>query len=498
MKKSANSNSDFDFGVLDVETTPIRAGEFPRVLFWGFANSKGYFRFDTTRKLLNFLKKCNRHVIFHHTNFDILMLLLENAPVRIYRTHAQRIILSRLFQHTLKNSYALFPAKLENILRLFGKSKTGLHNLDKRNFEDTADALECFLKFDAIFERVLGVSILRSNTLSGAVFRAAQKQVGPMPTETRFLESYRGGRTDVFNTEVHPAVSCFDINSSYPKSVLECEPTETLLELTVDCREFYAPFFDADTTEKLVFPNGKFRTWIFESNLERIRADGLKAKIKIRSRAKLDFAWLYNLKPFIQKLYDLKSNAENDALRECAKLGLNSFYGRIGLKPEFEVCRVLDYKPDFDEVTIFPLGKRRFLCFWNVVKLNTKSNYAFASFITDNARARLFNALRRVNAIYCDTDSVFTLDAGAVSKLDIGPKCGQWACKGQGAFQAFAPKDYVFDNTVRIKGGIEKTQWTLKMLAAGLPPRLITRHRLDATDGKRIPRPDGWTEPILR
>jgi len=518
------------YGIIDVETTFIREGEFPKTLFWGYADETGYKSFPTTARLLQFLRRTEPRIILHHSNFDILQLLLDGAPIGISRTHNSRLIRCKLFKQNLLNSYSVFPLPLASIFECFGFKKSPLtctnHNtrknendtertlrerdsescpscrqaLQKRNYEDCIDGLSSFLSMDALFSKLIGISPLERGTIAGTSFAAAQECGGKMPIDLQYLESYRGGRVEVFNTNKVTADK-YDINSSYPFAFLECPKKDDLLCVRVDTKDYHCPLFDASIDDSLVFPNGSFVSWVYRSNLERyLETNWSDTTIKILKRKTIDFAWLRAVVPLIEKLYRKKHESKvkgDKAVETAAKLLLNSIYGRIGLKGESERCRILDYYPDKDDSTVFPLGKNRFLCFDTVFR-ETKSNFPFAAFITDNARARLYRAFVGSKAYYGDTDSVITPKGKPYFQKheDCGTEIGEWKFEGREIFKANNVKDYFWGEEEVRKGGAGFTQWTLKTMAHGKHPRKIVRQRISEMR-KRVTTFNGETLPLV-
>lgn len=519
------------FAVIDVETTMIRDGEYPRTLFWGFADANRYERFESTAAFLKFLRREPPTTLLHHSNFDVLQLLLDGAKVQIKRTHNARLIRCGLYKHELLNSFSVFPLPLAQIFDCFGFQKSPLtcnkhaepkreeteHErnrrikaseqcrecgrfLAKRNYDDCRDGLTSFLRMDETFLRLVGVSPLERGTIAGTSFRAAQMCAGAkLPIDERFLESYRGGRVEVFNTSLFERAHKYDINSSYPYSFIDCPERDELLQIDVRTEDYYCPFFDALVADTLLFPNGTFQSWVFRSNMERYLEDSwTKTSVRIRKRIKIDFSWLKAVVPLVEKLYRLKNESKekgNTAVETACKLLLNSLYGRIGLRGESERCRILDYFPDGLETTVFRLGPRRYLVFDTVYR-ETKSNFPFAAFITDNARARLYRAFVGGAALYGDTDSVIT--AGRTnffnSRSAVGGSIGQWKFEGQAPFQAINVKDYLWGEDEIRKGGDGYVQWTLKTFASGKRPREINRERISELR-KRVTTFNGETLP---
>lgn len=471
----------------------LKHGERPKTKFWGFYDGEKYRRFNQSKDLLKYLRQCEPLNLLHHANFDVIQLLIDGAKVQILKSHNGRLIKCKLYEHILTNTFSCFPISLGSIFKAFGYQKTDLGKLAKRNYDDCVLGLDCFLKMDSIFESLIGVSPLVKGTIAATGFGAAEICAGKMPKDLRFLESYRGGRVEVFNTN---EMSCgkFDINSSYPTSILQCPTTDRLMRLRVKTKDWFCPFFKADESEMLLFPNGEFETWIYESNLEKyILPNCEKTSVKVLEKHPIDFEWLNNLKQLIEKLYELKQK-ETGGIRLVCKFGLNSLYGRIGLKGESERARVLDYPVDGDDITCSYIGKNRWIVF-DKIERESRSNFPFASFITDNARARLYQSFVKNKAIYGDTDSVFTVLPKKSFNGIIGHKCGDWTFEKRAILKAQNIKDYMFDDEETRKGGSDSLTWSLKQFASGKNVQAVHRERRTGLR-KRLVLPNGDTTPL--
>lgn len=481
--------------VADVETSQITEGELPRTKFWGFFDGATYRRFKTTAEFCKFLRQSQEaFLILHHSNFDVIQLLVDGAEVEIVKSHNGKLIVSSYRGQTFLNSYAVFPVSLGSIFSAFGYEKTALTNLAKRNYEDCVNGLECFLKLDAAFETVAGVSAIHSHTIASAAFRAAEKVAGRLPKCLQLENAYRGGRVDAFDLRKHDA-SYFDINSSYPFSIMDAPTKSKLLRVRVTTRDWHCPFFDADERERLLFPNGTFETWIYSDVLERYVLPYAEAtRVKIVERFPVaSLSWFAPIKPLIANVYRLKQDhaATKDAVYMACKLFLNSLYGRIGLRGERETARFMDSIPNKDDVTFYKIGKR-FLVFAKVYE-EPRSNFPLAAYVTDNARGRLFQGIKRSGALYVDTDSIYTERRRL--GLRVGAALGEWKFEDRQPFQALNVKDYVFGKHEVLKGGSEFTEWTLKRFASGKTPRLVARERQTELQKRRV-LPSGATEPI--
>lgn len=495
------------YAVLDCETTLLEHGKRPNTLFWGLATETGgYRRFESTKHLSIFLHsehKSDPLHILHHSNFDVIQLLLDGVQsLNILRSHNGKLILSKWGEHLLMNSHAMFPVGLATLFSAFGHKKTPLADLEKRNYDDCVLALDIFLRMDDIFQELVNESPLSRHTVAATSFHAAERFAGKMPKDLRFVEAYRGGRCEVFNTGEWCA-NKFDINSSYSRSFMEAPEIGQLMLIEVDSDCWHGPFADIDEADRLLFPAGKFRTWIYQDVFERYIEPHWRGSFVIREKHTIDLSWLKRVAQLIDKLYKLKCESDG-GLREVCKFLLNSMYGRIGLKGVTERCRILPYIPDGDDITACQLGDYGKFIVWDKRQIVPRSNYPMAAYITDNARGRLYSEIKRTDPIYTDTDSLFIrspmfrggIDPGLFPS-DEGKGLGQWKYEGTDIFRANNLKDYFWSGERMLKGGERNMQWTLKRMAKGQGADLVEKE-FSLELRKRILRSDGTTEPIRK
>lgn len=479
------------YAILDYETSLLKDGECPRTKFIGLYDGVTYRTFKRTFDLTRYLRGADRMTLLHHGNFDVLQMLVDGAQVKITKSHGAKIIRSEAYGHTMLNTHAIFPVALSRIFAAFGHKKTSLARLGKRNYEDCVWGLGDCLALASEVEEICGVNPLTRGTMASTGMRACELVAGKMPQENRFESAFRGGRVEMFWGGEWLARK-FDINSSYPFSILDVPPTITLRHVWVKVSDFWCPFFTETIKDKLVFPNGTFTTWIFDDVFERyIEPYVDKACVRTISKHKIRTEWLQGIKPLIQSVYNLKQTSKG-ARREAAKLFVNAVYGRFGLRGEHETPIFARNVAASDDLVYFPLGRGRYLSFKTMFR-PTRHNFAFAAYITDNARARLYKAFAKNGGLYGDTDSVFTVQPFAENE---GTACGDWKNEGKHNLKLTGLKDYRWKNRFVIKGGKHHFQWTLKQFAAGETVKEITRTRgLPVT--KRRCHADGSTTPLI-
>lgn len=495
--------------VADVETTLMRDGERPSTLFWGLAidgDPEEYRSFATTAKFWNFLIRYPETLcVYSHHDYDMIQALVDGAPIKIHDVRGARILRSTIGKHEWRNSHALFPTSLKEILNACGFAKPSLDDIGARNRADTVDALSAFKLCDQKYEALWGVRCLGAQKLTAAscAFAAAQNVAGKLPIHRFDREYYRGGRVEAFRVFNCGSADLWDINSSYPYSFLDAPERDTLVIADVRVEgDGPSPLCEISAdSDKLMFPAGRFRTAFWASSYERyIRPHGAVKEIRIEKAIPCDLSWICALKDTIRAAYDQRLGAKargDGAFAYAAKIGLNSIYGRLGLKGSREIAVVASNVPEGEDVTYYRLPGGRFLTFKEIFS-KTAANYLFAGFVTCNARARLYDGIMRAQGecFYCDTDSVY-LKAGTEFPMAKGPGCGQWKYEGTDTLSVESVKDYTFGSKNVRKGGADQFQWTIRRAVAGKSVAQVVKERRSTYD-KRDVLYDGSTVPVYR
>lgn len=496
--------------MVDVETTMLRDGEAPRTKFWGLAlDGEGYRRFKTTRSLWRYLSSREGLLLYHHHDFDPLQALSDGAPLTISDMRGSRILRSRgPAGIEWRNSYALFEAPLASILAACGFEKPGLEDLEARNRADTVDALEALQLLGARWEKLWGVNPIggRHLTAAGVTFAAAQKVAGPLPRHYGHRESYRGGRVEAFRLGDCGEAESWDVGSSYPFAFVDLPRRDTLYKVRVDVEPTGIPPFALHQSPaerkrggKLLFPGGCFTSWVWGSSYERYirpHATGINS-LEIVDRERCDFTWLRRVGSLMHAAYAARKRckaAGDEPGAYALKIGLNSIYGRLGMKPVRQFVKLAAKLPAGD-VGYKRLPDGRFLTFCETPS-RPAVNYLFASAVTCNARARLWQALVTSKApVYCDTDSVYCAPGGFSEAVNRGTGLGEWALGGRGKLRVFGAKDYTFRGERKLKGGRRSYTWTIRqLLKAGVVRETC---RIQQTDyDKRVVLSNGTTAPL--
>ena len=532
-------------GVVDVETTRLRPGVRPRTRFWGLALEGGeYHRYETTRDLMEALAKYPDLRVYNHHDYDPCQAIVDRYIPDDLFMRGGRILRCKLGGAVWSNSHALFPDKLSKILEACGSQKLPLacsdhsckqpgHRLDprpkkcpecksfggshdfydscgpcreslsERNRSDCIDALSAFLRLGREYFAECGVDPVRDGltTAASAAFKAAEMAAGPLPVDLRHREAYRGGRTEAFYVHPRPVeADSYDINSSYPAAFVDLPEFDWLLHCRVQVTKDDAPrpfFRENDREEGLIFPAGRFETWFTASNYERYYSQhsGIK-RVEVLSKVPVDLRWLKRLAPMISRLFRKRQECEDrPALKYALKIFLNSIYGRLGMRPVRIETKRMSRVPDRGEVTsFFELGRHDYLTFSERYTV-PKANYPMAAAITDNARARLYDGMRRIPTLYGDTDSIYA-PKGSKFPLPLGTGLGQWKYEKTGSLRIRTVKDYEFAGESHRKGGGRNTQWTIRLALAKRPPLRIDKRRKKRYSKRRV-RGNGTTSPLV-
>lgn len=268
---------------------------------------------------------------------------------------------------------------------------------------------------------------------------------------------YFGGRTEVFR-KGGQGLSYYDINSSYPRAMLEDMPGGVVknygpkkgpkdferlsrdaigfIECDVEIPETcYLPPLPhrAEKTRKLLFPVGKFHgVWSY-AELQLLNDPLVNGKITSVTRS----VW-YGRQTlffdFVKELYafrDKEAPTYDEGLALISKLMMNSLYGKFGMNEDRREILLLKKEETVPEGATFPRhldGEEDLLSRVCYVEKRVSPPYIIpqiSAHITALARVRLWNfmaeILRRGGKLYyCDTDSIITdLDDLPVSS-DLG------------------------------------------------------------------------------
>lgn len=315
--------------------------------------------------------------------------------------------------------------------------------------------------------------------------------------------AYYGGRVEVFR-ERHEsslegnelgALNYGDVNSMYPWAMLGAIPTDLsfvrsghidlktlagylgFVECTVRIpTSCYLPPLPHRVRNKLVFPVGTFKgTWTTEelALVEKVNGEIVSIDRSIWFRGAEVF------KHYVTHWYkfrDKKAPGYSLALDMCAKLFLNSLYGKFGMNSEREKLWFFPTDEEFDEHDLTPISEPAMGAYKEITV--SSPPYVIphiAAWVTSKSRARLWSLMwgflqAGYRIYYCDTDSIIT-DAPIESSTALGDL--KLECQVKSA-RFVAPKMYYIerlDNTEFVKA---------KGFSGGFGAKGLTRAEFDA------------------
>ncbi len=242
------------------------------------------------------------------------------------------------------------------------------------------------------------------------------------------FKAYYGGRTEAFSRGLIKDYNYYDFNSLYPdvmrnkfpnpnakrityKNNLEyIKKYEGVSDVDVFCPDMKYPFLPYRTKDKLMFPVGKFRGWHSHVELRKCLTLGYKI-LKVYKT----YYYKYDCEPFkdyVSDNYKLRKKfvKEKNPMEQVVKLLMNSLYGKFGQK----FIDRDEWQP-FNH-TLEELNKLKFFerhgDFIRIKKDFTEPSAfcipIWALYVTAYGRIKIYDAVKKSDAIYCDTDSIVT------------------------------------------------------------------------------------------
>lgn len=328
-------------------------------------------------------------------------------------------------------------------------------------------------------------------------------------------EAYYGGRTQVIKepTKVYENVVCYDANSLYPSVMLNNEypcPKHHYIEhpsisklmrtlarndrlvianLMLNGENSNVQFLPStDELGRRNYTEKTFNGWLCEPE---IKAAIERGWIVESVENLYSFEPISPFKDFVNFFYNLRKEYQknNDNREAFCKLILNSLYGKFGQK---DIRNRIENKELIDEITLS--GEEWYLDYdlknWDhfqgvylmeimPTKMCENTFAPIAAFVTSYARVFLQEVIENTDAIYCDTDSIFTTKSEEEINriIPLGNELNQWKKEGENApyMRFWEPKVYQkFDEnmeTILVKhkganrsdGDLTKTQYAEMM-----------------------------------
>lgn len=450
------------FAVIDIESKDGESQNagFTRPFLVGFYEGNSYLAFTGPNCVENcveyILDRRNDGMIYYAHNggsFDWLHFLPrlrhKNLELMVIASSIQLMRVKsddKKKGFTFLDSLKLAPLSLDKFCKAMNVAEKKQKDFDLNLHEDNPlwqvyNRLDCvalydsLVKFYDVVESIGGeVGITTASTAMKTYRRRYQKE--PIYRHVKhhdfFRESYYGGRVERF-TESGTNLLYYDINSSYPASMLEPMPVGELstvigrpsLQKTAGSCGFvkasvyvpegtYIPVLPIRLGGKLVFPTGHFNgIW---TNIELDAAEKAGATVTYH-----ESIWI-KAKPIfgemITRLYEMRdvSKPDYDKGRSLiAKLLCNSLYGKFGMSHEREKIFYLGDTLGLNDIPEGAIASRP----------NDPDNVVWyyddevdapyiipqiSAWITALSRLRLYNIMLESHAngtlSYCDTDAV--------------------------------------------------------------------------------------------
>lgn len=309
----------------------------------------------------------------------------------------------------------------------------------------------------------------RRNDLKGYIKKT------PLEDYKKIINAYYGGRCEAFSRGniSRRGYRLYDVRSMYPSVMLEglypdpnymrfrkegkkrfIEEFEGVTNCVLSAPKMRYPFLPCRIGTKLCFPTGVIEGWY--------------THVELRKAFKLGYKLLYlkeqyyfsrdckPFKSFIQRHYNARMKYEkekNTGMAYFEKISMNGLYGKFGERPEREEAIPKD------EITLDMIEKKGLTIGSNADYMFLKRSLSddetpehqipiLAIYTTAFGRIKLYDFIVKYEAIYCDTDSIFTRhvipDLGVLGTL-----------KYEGDILTgiiIKPKMYIIGKVIKVKG----------------------------------------------
>lgn len=411
----------------------------------------------------------NPIVICHNLEYDLVNEFGDDYAWLGLNYLKGRLISAKLGNVTFRDSLNHFKMRLSELGESFGIEKLKMDINDPEYV--TQDATICLRSM--CFARDY---IARLGGRQGATSGSSALSIWRHITEDEFLfgpidnafyrSGYYGGRVELFRKRSEGKIVGFDINSMYPYSMLNDYP-ETLMDdprmtkfkgmaevtITIPRDRLVAPLpYRTPANKQLIYPVGTIRgTWTYDE----IRyAESLGSKVQKVHKACGGSSLCRPFDDYVLPLYQARKESKNPAERLMLKIMLNSLYGKIAAKSTVTrtVSRhtLMQNNPARVEDVKWINEHRGLLDYCSPPQPHI--NVMWGSMITAYSRLTLLKWLDMVppeKLIYCDTDSIYTLD----HELPVSDGLGQLKREKEARIMVcHQPKTYQQDNQFVAKG----------------------------------------------
>lgn len=305
-----------------------------------------------------------------------------------------------------KDSTDVFYASLD-ILRNYNEQDCLILYQAIRTFESVLESLGGRL------ERTIASTALH-------LFRRAYLTVD-IPTSEKVNEigrkAYVASRVEDYSRATGP-VNYYDINSSFPHSMLEPQPGKLrcfrkrlvesepcyLAELTISVPNCHIPPlpYRSERTGRVFFPFGVWRSWFDSADVRLLLGTGGSIE-QVHNVAY--FHPFTDLQRYASELYRMRRDSKDAAFRIVTKYLLNSLYGKFAERPEKQCLAIRPSKIDRGSMVMIRPGV--WLC--SETKDVPHAHVPISAHITSIGRAALTGHMYRAKTVhYVDCDSVLT------------------------------------------------------------------------------------------
>ena len=530
MKKYSSSNvyeNRIKYGAFDVETRGL-GGDLLSISY-GTEDSEIVFDDspDMIPRFIDYISNYSKPYIWyaHNAQYDwryIIPYLLKNDYHLEFNLRSERDIFEIkiiLFDDEskikskkiiMRDSYAIWPFSLKELALKFSpdflKKEIDIKNFDAKNLDhikyakrDVEILLHALPNLNKNLKKIFSVAF--SGTVAGTALRAWQKTI----PRKKYYDSFKSGTIEdfirkgyygglVFLTDTHVHKNCYtyDINSSYPFSMLEFGVPYGKIRKTDTYDNRKMGMFRACVTAppKLQIPilasrdeKGRMR-WrggtfegVFTSS-ELIFASKHGYSI---NEIYEGYEWnqiCFPFENFISHCRDIRRQNKGQPLEILAKLMQNSLYGKFGVKRERPEILVNDGNTN-SLIGAIPYDDEGYLYVIKKYYDDMLCAPHWAAFITAHARIRLLHTIYSVvgveHTIYGDTDSI-TVDSDTYP-IPCSDAYGDFKLeKKWESFQALAPKFYIG----KLQGG------EIKITAKGIPKNYEKISEIDSVSVDNI------------
>lgn len=377
------------------------------------------------------------------------------------------------------DSFNLLPTSVKKLGEILGLQKGELgHNYESDATKIHDDINYCIRDCEIVYKSLAKMFAdlepsFTIGSLSLKLFRSKYltNSIKIDPAADQFFEALYGGRTEAFRLGECNA-SVYDINSAYPYVMKEKtfidpgslrtikNPPHELVEKIMRVGEGFInatvyvepteklPALPFRTNDRLIFPCGEFAgSWTFPEIKNAIAHTQTKIikihKIVYGKRIESPF------KDFVNDLYTLRNNTNDEFERYYYKLYMNNLYGKLiqRAREEFRFCKT--QRESWQFMKERKLRKAELIEVTGGFFLRFETNRIFShtiapwgAYVTAYVRVMLHEMMRAnlSSLVYCDTDSVFIEKNMRMNSKDLGG----WKREEKKIINVRTLKDYVY------------------------------------------------------